>query len=219
MAIGSRSEFEDVRASLLSRRGRIADLRRLFERTLVPMTWVDNDRRRLDANPAARLFLRLPLAEMVGGRPDDLLPPERRGEAGRQWATLHEEGSVAGCMPIVSPDGQTIVVEYCGVANLLPGAHLFAWMPADWPADELGSAVGADSSRADGRLTAREREVLSLLATGATIREIAEELTLAHSTVKTHLRNACGHLGARNRAHALAIALRDGEIDLDPGPW
>jgi DNA-binding CsgD family transcriptional regulator len=57
-------------------------------------------------------------------------------------------------------------------------------------------------------LTAREREVLSLVARGLTNREIAETLFTSTSTVKLCLHQACVKLGARNRAQAVIRALR-----------
>jgi DNA-binding NarL/FixJ family response regulator len=63
-------------------------------------------------------------------------------------------------------------------------------------------------------LSAREREIMSLLAEGLTGEEVADRLFLSAETVKTHVRNAMSKLEARNRVHAIAIALRQGEIDL-----
>jgi DNA-binding NarL/FixJ family response regulator len=55
-------------------------------------------------------------------------------------------------------------------------------------------------------LSEREREIVQLLARGATNREIAAELVLAEGTVKNHLTNILGKLGARDRAQAALIA-------------
>ena len=63
-------------------------------------------------------------------------------------------------------------------------------------------------------LTPREREVITMLALGDTGAEIAEKLFISPETVRIHVRNARGRLGARTRAHAIALALRDGEIEL-----
>ena len=63
-------------------------------------------------------------------------------------------------------------------------------------------------------LSNREREIMSLLAEGLTGEEVADRLFLSAETVKTHVRNAMNKLEARNRVHAIAIALRQGEIDL-----
>jgi len=55
-------------------------------------------------------------------------------------------------------------------------------------------------------LTERELEVVQLLAQGATNREIAAALVVAEGTVKNHLTNILGKLGARDRAQAALIA-------------
>ncbi|MBK6769126.1 MAG: hypothetical protein IPG72_08985 [Ardenticatenales bacterium] len=55
-------------------------------------------------------------------------------------------------------------------------------------------------------LSPRELEVLAAVAAGETNHEIAERLTIALSTVKTHVNNIYGKLGARNRTQAVAVA-------------
>ncbi|MCK5550478.1 MAG: response regulator transcription factor [Hyphomicrobiaceae bacterium] len=57
-------------------------------------------------------------------------------------------------------------------------------------------------------LSEREREVLQLLSSGASNREIAEALVIAHGTVKNHVTSILGKLGVRDRTQA-AIKARD----------
>ena len=64
-----------------------------------------------------------------------------------------------------------------------------------------------------GELTAREREVLALVASGLEGKEIAHELFVSHDTVRTHVAHALAKLGARSRAQAVGIAVRRGLID------
>jgi two-component system, NarL family, response regulator len=71
-------------------------------------------------------------------------------------------------------------------------------------------AVPPKGSR--GKLTRRQREILQLLADGESTTVAARELDLSEETVKTHMRNALARLGARNRSHAVAIALRESLI-------
>jgi DNA-binding NarL/FixJ family response regulator len=63
-----------------------------------------------------------------------------------------------------------------------------------------------------GLLSPREREVLDLLAQGLNGEEVAARLILSPETVRTHVRNAMDKLEANTRVHAVAIALRQGEI-------
>jgi len=58
-------------------------------------------------------------------------------------------------------------------------------------------------------LTARQREVLRLVATGAMDKEIAAELSISLSTVKTHLRNILAKLQATSRHQAAAYAVQE----------
>ncbi len=88
--------------------------------------------------------------------------------------------------------------------------------------DDEDSASGDESrfwtiegNRADeagGTLSAREREVLTLLAGGASNKEIALALGLSVSTVKFHVAAITGKLGARSRVDAVAIAVRAGLV-------
>lgn len=75
------------------------------------------------------------------------------------------------------------------------------------------------SRRATGRirqLSPREREVLQLMAEGLTADGVGEMLGVSVETVRSHVRNAVRKLQARNRVHAIALALHRGEIALDP---
>ncbi len=65
-----------------------------------------------------------------------------------------------------------------------------------------------------GDLTARELDVLALLARGSRNREIADALFVSEATVKTHVRHILDKLHVRNRAEAAAYAARaEGRLD------
>ena len=65
------------------------------------------------------------------------------------------------------------------------------------------------------QLSPREREILKLMAEGLTAEAIANQLNVSVETVRTHVRNVIRKLQARNRVHAIALALERGEIALD----
>jgi DNA-binding CsgD family transcriptional regulator/GAF domain-containing protein len=67
------------------------------------------------------------------------------------------------------------------------------------------------------QLTAREREVLALLASGATNAQLADQLTVAECTVKSHIKRILHKLGAGNRAGAIACYMRETRAD-ERGP-
>ncbi len=62
-------------------------------------------------------------------------------------------------------------------------------------------------------LTAREREILQLLADGMSNADVAPRLFISQETVKSHVRHILAKLEADTRTHAVAIALRDAIID------
>ena len=62
-------------------------------------------------------------------------------------------------------------------------------------------------------LTPRERAILQMVSEGYSDQETAERLGLSYETVRTHIRNSRNKLQARNRPHAVAVAIASGEID------
>lgn len=66
----------------------------------------------------------------------------------------------------------------------------------------------------DKNLSARELEVLKLIAGGHRNREIAQKLSISEETVKMHVRNIMVKLNANDRTHAVTIAVRRGFITL-----
>jgi two-component system, NarL family, response regulator len=108
-------------------------------------------------------------------------------------------------------------------AALQAGASAYVSRTAS--ADELRRAVDAALEQerfvdpavpprgSRGKLTQRQREILQLLANGESTTVAARELGLSEETIKTHTKNALARLGARNRTHAVAIALRESLIE------
>jgi two-component system response regulator DesR len=74
-------------------------------------------------------------------------------------------------------------------------------------------AGGGPGPAAPPRLTGRERQVLELLAGGATNQRIADVLFLSPSTIRSYIELAIRKLDASNRTHAVALALRAGLIE------
>jgi len=187
---------------------------------------VDDQRRCLEANLAACRLLGLPRRAALGRTVDDFLTSGMRKRLDHVWRAFREEGGHAGPFELSSQAAEAHEVHISMVANVLPSRHLLI-LSATRP--EPGEVVVPDkvqpAERPPSRLvngprfgrggpTSREREVLGLLAAGATDEQIAEMLDLSPATVQTHVRNAKAKLGARTRAQAVAMALQHGMIDL-----
>ena len=70
--------------------------------------------------------------------------------------------------------------------------------------------LGGNGRVGAAALTEREREILGLIAQGLTNAAIAEQLVVSVNTVRNHVANLLGKLGARSKLEALSIAIREG---------
>jgi DNA-binding NarL/FixJ family response regulator len=132
------------------------------------------------------------------------------------------EGSPGSSVVVVSPPGRDWEVRRA----LRAGAHgiVFDGGPLELslPAAVRAAAAGLVAVPRALRhqvvkpvFSAREREIIGLVAEGATNREIADRLYLAESTVKSHLSTAFTKLGVRSRAEAAALVLDPDERPID----
>jgi DNA-binding CsgD family transcriptional regulator len=92
---------------------------------------------------------------------------------------------------------------------ITPRVKVMLYAAASFTAMRLEQLVGPDIDGSKTvHLTARERSVMRLLSHGMGIKEAAAYLDLGEETVRTHAKNAQVKLGARNRSHAVAEAIR-----------
>src|SRR3954454_2367343 len=82
--------------------------------------------------------------------------------------------------------------------------------PRSFTAADLAGAMRRRMTPAGPQLTARESEVLSLLANGFSVSAIARSIFVSESTAKTHISKIYEKLGASNRADAIMKAVRSG---------
>lgn len=152
-----------------------------------------------------------------------------------RWEAFLGSGAAEGWYSLYVPERGAIPVEFGAIANVLPARHLAVFILPDTPAAEQTEIASVREAAwttiafegdgparlidGRGKLTTREREILSLVADGHTGVEIAERLYVSPETVKSHVQNAMGKLGARTRAHAVALGLLTGQITWDlPDP-
>jgi two-component system nitrate/nitrite response regulator NarL len=79
--------------------------------------------------------------------------------------------------------------------------------------DGIAQQIRSRRSEAGPALSEREIEIISAVARGLPAGQIASELNLAESTIKTHLTRIYDKLGVSERAAAVAVAIRHGLID------
>ncbi len=99
------------------------------------------------------------------------------------------------------------------VAKSASPADLERAVRAAADAERFIDEATAASSRRRGGLTKRQREILQLIADGHSTARIARQLGLSGETVRTHTKAILSRLGARDRAHAVATAMRSGLIE------
>jgi DNA-binding CsgD family transcriptional regulator len=181
------------------------------------MLIADDQRRWVTGNVAACELLSIAEEEICWHTVDEFVPPHARERLDRDWEQFLANGAAEGWYELYIPARGPLPVEFSATANVLPSRHLSVFIPVDSGA-AASKAVALDwtpvSAEATGRLrlTAREREVMMMVASGLQSAEIAERLILSSETIKSHVHNAMGKLGAHTRAHAVAIALVTGQI-------
>jgi len=172
-----------------------------------------------------------------GGTPDDRIDAERRelgidhalvgGVLTRRWGVngriseaveRHHTQQVEGGAAIVRLADMIVAhLEDCPVSiSVMTDAAVSCGLGEDGLRQvvyELPQGVGS-RRRATGPcpLSSRELDVLRRLAEGKVYKQIAQELELSASTVRSHLHNVYGKLGALDRAQAVLMATEQGWI-------
>ena len=202
-------------------------LRAGFDRSRHPMLIVDDQRRWVTANGPARQLLGLTALDLPWRTMDEFTTGAGRRQLEEQWQAFLTSGAAEGWYELSVAGRGTVSVEFSALAHVLPSRHLSVFIeadadhaPSERPAKrEVWAAVPAGGGRS--ALTAREREVITLIAGGAQSGEVGTSLFLSPETVNSHAHNAMVKLGAHTRAHAVAIALVTGQIvwsTFDPKP-
>ena len=173
------------------------------------MVLLDGDRRHLEVNG--------PYLQLLGYRSNQLLgKPIYMFVVGgpiltaAQWDDALRRERFSGDVTLRRADGGEVAVQWAATVEAITGKRyvlVVALNTSRWGRSFRRSAAILHER---SQLTEREREVVRLMALGNTGPEIADELRIAHDTVRTHARNAMTKVGARSRAHLVAKALGEG---------
>ena len=154
-------------------------------------------------------------------------PPAERARLRAQLAhgeRFGEERVEEGPSP--RPSSIEIVAEYATVSEardaaiaidailLAPASEAGRGQTAPRHGGRLNAASTLDDDAIEEALTARELEVLTLMAEGLTNKRIAERLGISDQTVKFHVAAIAGKLGAVNRTDAVRRGVRRGLVAL-----
>jgi PAS domain S-box-containing protein len=189
----------------------------LLDSLAVPASLHDVNGYFVHGNPAAERASGYSNAELVGRHHTDLVRPEARETVETQFRRAVERGEPTDFETVFFDAGghlrgvraQHLPLHYGGT---IVGVLILAFEVRHPPSEPV-------RFRPDPRLTPRQREILDLIASGLSTAEVARELTLSPETVRNHLRNAFGELGAHTRVEAIAAAQRLGLLSAPPlGP-
>jgi PAS domain S-box-containing protein len=179
-----------------------------FKRSRNGMALLDDERRIVEVNPAFVTLLATQRSKLIGhhswervvGGP--LMTPA-------EWRVALAEEEFSGVAELTRDDGVTLRVQFAGHPETVTGRRYVLAVALSHSRSRRRAPANGSTTEP---LSEREREVVRLIGEGRTGPEIAEELQIAHNTVRTHAFNAMTKLGARSRAHLVAKALGGGHL-------
>jgi DNA-binding NarL/FixJ family response regulator len=120
-----------------------------------------------------------------------------------------QAGAAGFLLKDVTPEHLVGAVRTVAVGDALLAPSITRRLVERYASPPVAPAVAPEAL---ARLTARETEVLRLLARGMSNAEIAEQLVVSEATVKTHVAGILAKLDLRNRAQAVVIAYESGLV-------
>jgi PAS domain S-box-containing protein len=182
-----------------------------FAKSRNPMVLLDSSRCHVDVNGA---YLKL-----IGYRRKDLIgKPMYQYVVGgpvaspSEWKAALHQHQFTGEVELMPATGGRVAVQWAATTEVVTGRQLVLFVTLSTSRWGPRFRREMPAKRESEALSAREREVVQLVAMGNTGPEIADELLIAHDTVRTHVRNAMEKSGARSRAHLVAKALGEGLV-------
>jgi PAS domain S-box-containing protein len=177
-----------------------------FRQSRNAMVLLDEERRMVDANPALLQLLGRARGAVIGRRVWELVVDGPQASPA-EWREALSTGRFTGETVLMHADGGAVAVQWGASTEMVTGRRLVLFVVLNTSRWGGRFRAAPDDGAAQRALSAREREIVGLIALGASGPEIADELRISHDTVRTHARNAMGKVGARSRAHLVAKAL------------
>jgi PAS domain S-box-containing protein len=185
------------------------------ESSVWPLTVTDAEGNILSANEAAASLLGYSRVEFQALHLVDICSLERSSATAEVLEQIERRGTVSGVGPALHREGANVLVRYVGSKLEFEGRafYVFSSFPLRVIDTSRTPQARGGSARGQSEITEREREILLLVGEGYENGAIARRLHLSVNTVKTYVQRVLAKLGARSRAHAVALAIRNGLID------
>ncbi len=180
-----------------------------FTQSRNAMVLLDDQRRFVELN-GAHLRLLGYRSEQLIGRPVYEFVIGGPLDSPSEWNAHLQERRFTGDAELRCADGGRVAVQFAATTEVVTGRRLVLFVALSTSRSGPRFRREAAAEQPPRALSKREREVVRLVALGNTGPEIADELRIAHDTVRTHVRNAMEKAGARSRAHLVAKALGEG---------
>jgi PAS domain S-box-containing protein len=180
-----------------------------FRQSRNPMVLLDERRCIIDVNGAYVRLVQHRRAELLG-HPVHTFVRDGPVFTALQWRALLAQPQFTGSAELIHANGSRVTVDFAGHPEIVTGQRLILVVALRVGRGGRRPADPDELPKRSGSLSPREHDVVRLLSLGSTGPEIADELQVAHNTVRTHVRNAMTKLGARSRAQLVAMSLGDG---------
>jgi DNA-binding NarL/FixJ family response regulator len=132
-------------------------------------------------------------------------------ETGIVVLTMHADDDTL--LTALDAGASALVLKSASLDQVVAAVRRAAVDPQVFAAAGLAAALRRRHSPDRPQLTPRQREVLVLLKDGLSVAQVARQLYMSESTVKTHVAKMYDKLGATNRAQALMAAIKLGLLD------
>ena len=185
-----------------------------FNLSTNPMILLQRDRALAEVNGAFLEAFGYSRARALGRNLDVFVAEDSRRRL-KDWSELLRTGRLNGERELIRGDGRHVRVQFAARREIVTERDLILGVLLELDCRPMRCGKGPVGASA-AALTAREREVVALVALGVSRREIAAQLFISEATVKTHLRNAMHKLDVHSQAQLVAVALTRGLIELDP---
>jgi len=173
-----------------------------FEQSRNAMILTDAQRMMVDVNPALLSLLGRKKTDLTG-RPVFSIVAGGPQATEEEWAGAMAEARFSGVTELLHADGRLVSVQWAASTETVTGRRLVLFVVLSvsrWGARFRRTSLPEEPPRA---LTPRQREIVHLVALGASGREIGDELHTSRNTVKTHVAAVYQKLHCSTRSEAV----------------